>query len=279
MKGRLKIFFLSILPGIFLIGFNIGTGSVTAMAKADANYGMSLLWTIFISCFITWYLINIYGKFTIVTGHTALEAFKKHIHPAMGIFFIIALTITVTGSVMGVMGILADVCHEWSKTLVEGGIAPIYFAIFFVAFVYILFLSGRTARFEKIMAVIVGIMAASFLLNFFMMMPPAKAIVSGLIPVIPKDTGSSSATPVLVVASMVGTTVSSVLFIVRTTLVREAGWDLKSLKIQRRDATISATMMFVISASIMASAAGTLYVSGIHLEKASQMITLLQPLS
>jgi manganese transport protein len=31
------------LPGIFLLGFNIGTGSVTAMAKAGASYGMSLL--------------------------------------------------------------------------------------------------------------------------------------------------------------------------------------------------------------------------------------------
>ena len=31
------------LPGIFLLGFNIGTGSVTAMAKAGATYGMSLL--------------------------------------------------------------------------------------------------------------------------------------------------------------------------------------------------------------------------------------------
>ena len=28
------------LPGIFLLGFNIGTGSVTAMAKAGATYGM-----------------------------------------------------------------------------------------------------------------------------------------------------------------------------------------------------------------------------------------------
>ena len=34
------------LPGIFLLGFNLGTGSVTAMAKAGAEYGMSMLWAI-----------------------------------------------------------------------------------------------------------------------------------------------------------------------------------------------------------------------------------------
>ncbi|MFT6511960.1 MAG: Mn2+/Fe2+ NRAMP family transporter [Neolewinella sp.] len=40
------------LPGIFFLGFNIGTGSVTAMAKAGASYGMLLLWTIVASCLI-----------------------------------------------------------------------------------------------------------------------------------------------------------------------------------------------------------------------------------
>ena len=88
------------LPGIFLLGFNIGTGSVTAMAKAGATYGMSLLWTILISCMATFLLITVYGRYTLVTGETALQAFRKHIHPALGIFFIVALTAGVSGSVM-----------------------------------------------------------------------------------------------------------------------------------------------------------------------------------
>lgn len=47
---------------------------------------------------------------------------------------------------------------------------------------------------------------------------------------------------------------------------------------QRNDAIVSTVMMFVISGSIMASAAATLYVEGIGLTKASQMIELLKPL-
>ena len=109
------------LAGIFLLGFNIGTGSVTSMAKAGATYGMSLLWTIVASCLATFFMISIYGRYTLVTGETALQAFRKHIHPAMGVFFIIALTAGVSGSVMGVMGIVADLCYEWSKTIVDGG--------------------------------------------------------------------------------------------------------------------------------------------------------------
>jgi manganese transport protein len=161
-----------ILPGIFLLGLNIGTGSVTAMAKAGATYGMSLLWTIIASCFTTYFLINLYGKYTLKTGETALHAFRKHIHPAVGIFFIVALTAGVSGSVMGVMGIVADICFEWSKTIIDGGIHPAYFAGFFIALVYIIFWNGRTQFFQRALAVMVAIMAASFLLNFFIMMPP-----------------------------------------------------------------------------------------------------------
>ena len=41
----------------------------------------------------------------------------------------------------------------------------------------------------------------------------------------------------------------------------------------------SLSLMFLISASIMAAAAGTLHVEGLGLSKASQMITLLEPLA
>ncbi len=267
------------LPGIFLLGFNIGTGSITAMAKAGADYGMSLVWTIVASCLCTFFMINLYGRYTLVTGETALQAFRKHIHPAVGIFFIVALTFGVCGSVMGVMGIVAEICHEWSKSAVTGGIAPIWFAAGFSALVFFIFWNGNTQFFERCLAVIVAIMAASFLINFFIMMPPPVDILKGLVPNLPAVLPGSEKTPLLVIASMVGTTVFSGLFIIRTTLVKEAGWTLKDEKIQRNDALVAVVLMFVISAAVMAAAAGTLYAEGLGLTKASQMISLLEPLA
>jgi len=267
------------LPGIFLLGFNLGTGSVTAMAKAGAEYGMSLLWTIVASCLCTFFMINLYGRYTLVTGETALQAFRKHIHPAIGLYFIVALTLGVCGSVMGVMGIIADICYEWSKAFVNGGVAPIYFAALFSALVFFIFWNGKTEFFERSLAVIVAIMSASFLVNFFIMMPPPIDIAKGLIPSIPQVASEPGGGPLLVIASMVGTTVFSGLFIIRTTLVKEAGWTLKDEKTQRNDALVSVGLMFIISAAIMAAAAGTLYVEGIGLSYPSQMISLLEPLA
>ena len=267
------------LPGIFLLGFNLGTGSVTAMAKAGADYGMSMLWAIVASCLCTFFMINLYGRYTLVTGETALQAFKKHIHPTVGLYFIAALTLGVCGSVMGVMGIVAEICHEWSKTMIDGGIAPIWFAAFFSALVFFIFWNGKTEFFERSLAVIVAIMSASFLINFFILMPPPIDIIKGLVPSVPKIASGSDASPLLVIASMVGTTVFSGLFIIRTTLVKEAGWTLADEKTQRNDAMVSVTLMFIISAAIMAAAAGTLFAEGLGLSRASQMIELLEPLA
>ena len=278
-KSKLAAALALFLPGIFLLGFNLGTGSVTAMAKAGAEYGMTLLWTIVVSCLCTFFMINLYGRYTLVTGETALQAFKKHIHPAVGIYFIAALTLGVAGSVMGVMGIVADICFEWSKTFVTGGIAPIWFAAFFSALVFFIFWNGKTEFFERSLAVIVAVMSACFLVNFFIMMPPPVDIIKGLLPSVPEVNGNAGAGPLLVIASMVGTTVFSGLFIIRTTLVKEAGWTLKDARTQRNDAVFAVGMMFLISASIMAAAAGTLHAEGLGLSKASQMIELLEPLA
>ena len=122
-------------------------------------------------------------------------------------------------------------------------------------------------------------MAACFLINFFIMMPPAGDIVRGLLPSIPNVPLDSGKSALLVLASMVGTTVFSGLFIIRTTLVKEAGWTMADYQHQRNDAAFSVLLMFVVSAAIMAAAAGALHAEGVGLSKASQMIPLLEPLA
>ncbi|MDO8928695.1 MAG: divalent metal cation transporter [Bacteroidota bacterium] len=65
-------------PGLFLIGYNIGTGSVTTMAKSGAEHGMTLTWALVLSCIFTYVLMVAYGKTTLVTGKTALFNIKTN---------------------------------------------------------------------------------------------------------------------------------------------------------------------------------------------------------
>ena len=70
-------------PGLFLIAYNIGTGSIITMAKAGADYGMSLFWTLVLSCIFTYVLMVAYGQVTLVSGNTALNNIRTHI-PRIG---------------------------------------------------------------------------------------------------------------------------------------------------------------------------------------------------
>lgn len=246
------------------------------MAKAGANYGMGLLWAVLLSCLVTYYLMYLYGKFTVVTGLTALQAFRRHIHPGVSIFLIVALGVNVSGGIMGVMGIVNDVLFEWSKQWTTGGVSPLIWTCITAGAVYLLFLNGKTSTFEKVLSLIVAVMGLAFFINFLILRPPITEIASGLIPKVPtKLAGDSNA--FLVVAGMVGTTISSMVMLVRTTLVIEQGWTIEDLSVQKRDAAVSAIMMFVISASIMAAAAGTLYISGQTLSETKELVTLLEP--
>jgi len=84
--SKFKKILVSVLPGIFLIGYNVGTGSVTSMSKAGANFGLDLLWTVLVSCLMTYYLILLFSRYTMVTKETVIQGIKKHIHPWLDLY-------------------------------------------------------------------------------------------------------------------------------------------------------------------------------------------------
>ena len=56
------------------------------------------------------------------------------------------------------------------------------------------------------------------------------------------------------------------------------GWSLKDLRQEKKDAAVSASMMFFLSLVIMAVSAGTLHVMGMKLNDTVEMISLFEPL-
>ena len=265
------------MPGIFLIGYNVGTGSVTAMSKAGANFGMDLLWAVLVSCVITYYLMSLFSRYTMVTGQTAIEGFKRHIHPAFTIVLIVLLSVIIVSALMGVLSIIADVLHVWSQTVSSRGIPASVWAIVVASAIYFLLWKGTTAYYEKILAILVSIMGLAFLTTMLIEFPPPEMLLNGLIPKIPTVADGSDNNPFVIVAGMVGTTVSVFVFIIRTGLVREKGWTMKDCMLQRRDAAVSASLMFIISAAVMITAAATLNKRGLKLNNVTEMIPMLEP--
>lgn len=277
--SKFKRLLISVLPGIFLIGYNIGTGSITAMSKAGASFGTALLWTILLSCIITFYLLDRFSFYTIVTGETIIQGIKKHLHASISWFLTTALVVIILAALLGLMGILTDTIFEGINLFGNGVISNQLTAIIIGTIVFGILISGTNKTFENVMAIIVGIMGLAFIIAVIYLKPSFSSLVQGLVPSLPKDSGGSDNSGLVVIAGMTGTTVSSVVFIIRSLLVKEAGWTIKDMKSQRMDAANSAFFMFLISAAVMVVASETLYPEGIRVNNVPELLPILEPIA
>lgn len=274
--GKLKQFISSIIPGLFIVGYVVGTGSVTSMVVSGARYGMSFTWALFLSCFFTFILLIAISRLTIISGHTIMFNIKKHIGWFAAIFIMAGLMVTVISSIMGVMAVVAEVIQEWTRLLSADnkGVSTLVISSIFLSFLLILYWTGKHNLFIRFVSLMVGVMGVAFVLTNFMIIHDPADIFSGMIPSIP-----SAGQPHLIIAGMVGTTMAAVVLVSRSSVVAEKGWTKDDLPIERRDAIISASVLFLVSAAIMASAAGTLHVQGIYVDNAIEMVSTLEPLA
>ena len=276
LSKRILLGLTAIGPGLFLIGYNIGTGSITTMAKVGAEHGMTLTWALVLSCIFTYVLMVAYGKTTLVSGQTALYTIKSNLilGKSLAIYILIALVIGELLALMGIFGIVTDLISEASRLLFGGaGWSTLTITVVLVVSLYVLLWFGKYQVFEKFLITLVILMGLSFIIVFFMVKPSLSSIAGGLVPSIPKSDGT-----LRLIAAITGTTCSAAVFIMRSTVVAEKGWTIKNLKLEKRDSAVSASMMLFLSLVIMAVSAGTLHVMGMKLNNTVEMISLFEPL-
>jgi len=268
-------------PGIFAIGYTIGTGSVTSMIVAGSTYGMQLLWVLLLSCLFSGLLMHVYGNYALISGETALFAFRKHLKwgKLIAILIIIGISFGQWNSLMGIMGISSNIIYEIFAIYFPGiaehkyetviGIAAVVTGIF-----YALLLVGKYTFFEKILVIFVTIMGLSFLISLFMVYPLPSEVLQGLVPSIPQVQGGK-----MLVAAFVGTTMAAATFLSRPLFVKGKGWNINDLKAQKKDAIIAAILVFLISAAVMAVASGALFHQGKPVTQVLDMVNTLEPVA
>jgi Mn2+/Fe2+ NRAMP family transporter len=273
---KIAVALAAVGPGLFLIGYNIGTGSVTTMAKTGAEHGMELFWALVLSCVFTFILMVAYGKVTLVSGHTALYNIRHAYRYGwvLALYILLALVIGELLALMGLMGIVADLVQEGIRLLFDGKIVWTgWIILFFAILSFVLVWYGRYRTFEKVLTAFVILMGLAFVLVFFLLKPDFSVMAKGLMPGIPDVPGALG-----LVAAIAGTTCSAAVFVMRSTVVAEKGWKIGHLKTEKRDAFVSASMMLFLSMVIMAVAAGTLHVMGLKLDNTVEMVQLFEPI-
>ncbi len=268
-------------PGVFAIGYTIGTGSVTSMIVAGSRYGMQLLWVLLISCIFSGVLMYAYGNYALISGETALYGFKKHLRGGkfLAILIILGITFGQWNSLMGILGISSNIIFELLAlnfpSLADNQYAIVLgIAIAIISIFYLIMLVGKYTFFEKILILFVSIMGLSFIVSLFLIHPLPSEVVMGLIPSIPQVPGGN-----MMVAAFVGTTMAAATFLSRPLFIKGKGWTIEKLKHQRNDAIMAAFLVFVISGAIMAVAHGALFNSGKSVSHVLDMANTLEPVA
>ena len=268
-------------PGFFAIGYTIGTGSVTSMIVAGSKFNMQLLWVLLLSCLFSGILMFAYGNYALLTGETALYGFKKHLKygKVLAILIIVGITFGQWNSLMGILGISSNIIFEILVVNFDG-LSDFKYetvlttAIIIIVTFYLLMLVGKYTFFEKILVIFVTLMGFSFIISLFFVQPLPMDVVKGLIPTIPEVPGGK-----MLVAAFVGTTMAAATFLSRPLFVKGKGWTIENRSQQKKDAITAAVLIFVISATIMAVAAGALYYEGKEVNHVLDMANTLEPVA
>lgn len=279
MMNKLLKFLLSFGPGIFAIGYTIGTGSVTSMIVAGNQFGMGLLWVLFFSCLFSGVLIYVSGSYYLSTGETALYAVKKHLPWGRIVAIAIILTVGIGqwNSLVGILGITSNVIFEIMALSYPSLVGYQYWVVLGIAVVvigifYTLLTKGNYNIFEKVLAIFVSMMGLSFVLTLFFVYPLPSEVIMGLVPKIPQVEGSG-----ILIAAFVGTTMAGATFLSRPLFIQGKGWTKADFKTQRNDSVVAAFLIFIISGSIMAVASAGLHGNGYEINHVLDMSKALEP--
>lgn len=277
--ARLWHLILIIGPGIFCIGYTVGTGSVTTMCKAGSMVGMNLLWLLGLSCLFMACLMEAFGRYGVVTRQTAIHSFRTHLPggPVIAILVLLGVVAAQYGACMGILGLCSSMITESLRDAypawpVSDYTTRVCAAIGIVAVLYSLLMVGRYAFFEKVLVFFVTLMCLVFLASMFLVLPAPSAFAVGLMPKLPQVEGAF-----VLVPAMVGTTMAAATFVVRPLLMNAKGWTAANRPEQTRDSWIAAVLMFVISTAVMASATGVLFEDGQVVERVMDMVRALEP--
>ena len=237
-------------PGMIITASFIGPGTVTAMTRAGAGFGYSLLWAVLFSIIATIVLQEMIIRLAMVTRRGLGEAIYDLFDNRIGRFLTVWISMIavavgcaayMSGDLLGTSLGLGHLLNIPTNIL-----APIVgIIIFFIG------IQGSYKLIEKIIIGLMVVMGLTFITTMFMVQPDWGEVFSGMfMPSIP--TGS-----IIMVIALIGTTVVPYNFFLHATTVHERFNGLEDLKLARWDTIVSITIGGIISAAILISA-GTL---------------------
>jgi manganese transport protein len=269
MLKRIK----NIGPGALIAAAFIGPGTVTACTLAGANYGYTLLWALLFATAATIILQEMSARLGLVTQQGLGETLRIMLNqsvwkwPLFGLIMV-ALYLgnaayeagNLSGAALGI-----EALTDQSQSLFRMSVLVISLLA------GILLWRGSYKQIERMLLMLVALMALTFIATFISVGPDLSALFKGLTtPNIPDGS-------LLTVIALIGTTVVPYNLFLHASAVKAKWSSINDLKHARADTATAIGLGGLITILIASTAAASIFGSGLNISGAGDMATQLEP--
>lgn len=234
-------------PGLIVAATGVGAADLVATLIAGSKFGYGLFWCVIVGCIMKIILVEGAGRYSLATGNTMFQGWRS-----LGLWttiyfapYIVIWGFVYGNAAMAGTGLPLHALFPVLSVKVWGIIA----AVISLGLVWM----NAYAVFEKVMAVMVGLMVVSMVGAAALTMPNLLEILKGLKPWIP-DGGMVN---VLSLGGGVGGTITLAAY---GYWLREKGWSTpKFMRVMRIDNTVAYVVTGVFVAATLIVGAELLY--------------------
>jgi len=264
----------SIGPALITACVVFGPGSLLISSNVGARHGYELLWLLLLTGILMGTYMTTAARVGVVGGATPCTLVAQRLgRPVAAVIainlclictafqFSNNLAVAVVADALGVARLFGDPqqMSDRTKHIIDSGVLLIFNGVIIV----LIFTLKQVYRaLERIMKGMVALILICFLVNLFIVRPDFLAVLKGLIPSLPEgvsiglpsrgETGITD--PMILIASLLGTTFSVAGALYQGNLVREKGWTIKDYDRGIGDSIAGVCVITGVSAVILITA-------------------------
>ena len=286
----------SIGPALITACVVFGPGSLLISSNVGAKHGYELLWLLIMTGILMGTYMTTAARIGVVSGATpctlVADRLGRRAAALVGINLCLICTafqfsnnlaVAAAADTLGIANLFGEPQQmtDHTRSLINSGVL----LVFNLAIITLTFSLKHIYRaLERIMKVMVAVILICFLANLFIVRPNLPAVLKGLIPHVPEGISlglpgrseAGIADPMVLVASLLGTTFSVAAALYQGNLVREKGWTIREYNRGIGDSIGGVMVLTGVSAIIMMTSATVL--RGQPANDISVLATQLRPL-
>lgn len=286
----------SIGPALITACVVFGPGSLLISSNVGARYGYELLWLLLVTGVLMGTFMTMAARVGVVGGATPCTLLAGRLGRPVAVLMGVTLCLTCAAfqfsnnlavaaafDSLGVKRLFGDPAEmsQATQNLVSTGLLIVFNALVVGS---IFTLRQVYKGLERVMKIMVAVILACFLINLLVIRPDLAGVLHGLIPgipeglslALPKRAATGIVDPMVLVASLLGTTFSVAGAFFQGNLVREKGWTIADYNRGIGDSIAGVTVLTSISAIIMITSGAML--RGKQANDISVLATQLGPL-